>query len=65
MTSRTVRATEIKRLLDGLQARGEKPAAYTLLPGGAVRFHMTEPAANDAGHDIEAEARKWDEALGG
>jgi hypothetical protein len=65
LSARVVRATEINRILDVLAARGVNPAAFTVLPGGAVRFHMAEPAANDRSPDLEAEGRAWDEALGG
>lgn len=66
MSTRVVRATELRRVLDVLEARGLKPPCCDLLPGGAVRLHLTPPAANDAAPvDAEAEARAWDEALGG
>lgn len=65
MSARVVRATAINRILDVLTARGVRPAALTVLPNGAVRFHMAEPAANDSPPDLEAEGRAWDEALGG
>lgn len=64
MTARVVRATELRRVLDVLEARGLKPPCCDLLPGGAVRLHLTLPAANDSGAvDLEAEGRRWDEAL--
>ena len=60
---RVVRASEVERFLAILDARGEHPAAYTLLPGGAIRFHTSEPnAANDAGEDDGSAG--WDAALG-
>jgi hypothetical protein len=65
MTARVVRATEINRVLDVLAARGEKPAAYTVLPGGAIRLHMVEPANDAVPVESEAEQRAWAEALGG
>lgn len=65
MTSRVVRATELKRILDVLEARGLKPPCCDLLPGGAVRLHLSAPAAaNDAvAVDAEAEERAWAEVL--
>lgn len=64
MTARVVRATEIKRVLDVLEARGVTPTTYDLLPGGAVRLHLTPPAANDTvATETEAEKRAWAEAL--
>ncbi|CAN5175933.1 hypothetical protein BH09PSE1_BH09PSE1_23360 [soil metagenome] len=60
---RIVRASELGRVLAILDARGEHPAAYTLLPGGAIRLHTSEPdAANDVG-ETEAERAAWDAVL--
>ncbi len=67
MTSRVVHKSDLTRALDLLAARGSSPAALDLLPGGAVRLHLTAPAelcaqAPAADDDAEAVAG-WDEAL--
>lgn len=61
MASRVVKANELNRVLDVLAKRGVAPTTYDLLPGGAVRLHLTPPAANDVGADQESKA--WDAAL--
>jgi len=62
--ARVVRKHEMARLLDLLAAREITPACFDLLPGGAVRVHLTNPApANDDADEIEKAARAWDEAL--
>lgn len=61
MASRVVKANELRRVLDVLEARGVQPATFDLLPGGAVRLHLKPPAANDDGADQESKA--WDAAL--
>lgn len=64
MTSKVVRATELKRVLDVLASRGVEPTTVDLLPGGAIRLHTCTPdAANDAAAERERQA--WDEALAG
>lgn len=60
---RTVRLTEIERILTALADRGVVPAVYDLLPGGIVRLHARPIASNDDGN-AEAEEREWDAALG-
>lgn len=59
---RTVRLTEIERILTALADRGVVPAVYDLLPGGIVRLHARPIASNDG--NAEAEEREWDAALG-
>lgn len=62
--ARVVRKHDMARLLDLLAAREIAPACFDLLPGGAVRVHLTNPApvTDDAAEDEKA-ARAWDEAL--
>lgn len=59
---RVVRANELSRVLDVLKARGLEPAAYTLLPGGAICLHKSSPSVADLSV-TEREAKAWDEAL--
>lgn len=59
---RVVRANELARVLDVLKERGVEPAAYTLLPGGAICLHKSAPAVSDQ-DEIERERKRWEEAL--
>lgn len=59
---RVVRANELARVLDVLAMRGVEPAAYTLLPGGAICLHKSSPSVADLS-EAEREAKAWDEAL--
>lgn len=62
--ARVVRKLDMTRLLDMLAAREITPACFDLLPGGAVRVHLTNPApTNDDADEIEKAAKEWDEAL--
>lgn len=60
--ARIVRSHELERVLDVLRDRGVEPAAYTLLPGGAICLHKSAPSVSDLSV-AEREAKAWDEAL--
>lgn len=59
---RVVRTSELERVVAFLKAKGDKPAAYDLLPGGVVRIHLVSPAVDAAADDGSA---GWDAALEG
>lgn len=64
MTARVVKANELNRVLDVLQARGIVPVTYELVPGGPVRLHAVAPVASaDPSHDLKAAEAAWDAAL--
>lgn len=62
--TRVVRKIEMTRFLDLLAAREIMPTCFDLLPGGAVRVHLTSAAADDvAPASDEKGVAAWDEAL--
>ena len=64
MTARVVKANELYRVLDVLQARGIVPPAVDLLPGGLVRLHAVAPVTSaDPSQDLKAAEAAWDAAL--
>lgn len=65
MASRVVRKTDLARVLDVLEARDLRPTAFTLLPGGDIRLHLTEPAGVDRDEPaVTQESKGWDAAFG-
>lgn len=64
MTARVVKANELNRVLDVLQARGIVPVTYELVPGGPVRLHAVVPVGSpDPSQDLKAMEAQWEEAL--
>jgi hypothetical protein len=60
MAARVVKANELNRILDVLEKRGVVPTTFDVLPGGTVRLHRAQPAANDRRSEG---ANEWDAAL--
>jgi methanogenic corrinoid protein MtbC1 len=63
MSAKVVRKSDLSRVLDVLETRGLRPAAFTLLPSGNIHLHLTDPAGADLAPAEPEEANEWDAAL--
>lgn len=65
MAGRVVRKTDLARVLDVLAAHDMRPTACTLLPGGNIRLHLTDPADVETDDPaVTQESKGWDAAFG-
>ncbi len=59
----SVRTTDLDKFGKWIDARGLKPVAADVLPGGAYRLHFIAPAAAEASPETDEEKAAWDAAL--
>jgi len=58
-----VRSSDIKATLTALKAAGMIPCALDTLPDGGMRWHFTQPQANDE-DDLDRELREFEQRNG-
>lgn len=59
----SVRTTDLDKFGKWIDARGLKPVAADVLPGGAYRLHFVPPVVAGPPVETDEDTAAWDEAL--